>query len=91
MNKFLVFCLLITIYFKVNSSKLIIKSLEKDPILILKKSETRVQIGVTKICYPLNLRKLKDNINTLFESTEIFLNASKSVQEGSKFKKCQHK
>lgn len=84
MNKKLFFSLIITIYFQVNNAKLIIRNLENDPMLILKKSETRIQIGVTKICYPLNLRQLKDNINTLFESTEIFLNASKCVQEGSK-------
>lgn len=84
MNKKLFFSLIITIYFQVNNAKLIIRNLENDPMLILKKSETRIQIGITKICYPLNLRQLKDNINTIFESTENFLNASECVQEGSK-------
>ena len=67
--------MILTVSFKTTpsySSELVIRELGKDPLLILRLQDCRIQIGSFKIIHPINLTRLSNTISELdFTSTEI--------------------
>jgi len=63
----------------VSSGNLEIKHLDKDPILVLKLRDCKIQTGTLKIIHPINLRTIEDTITTLIKFTYDRLDTNTSM------------